>query len=383
MPNEPGTGSGNKSSSNESVGHVRSVLARNNIYIQKPDAAERGAQLIKKARNIVQAPRKSILEIKTAEELQRLALLHETDNELTFLVNVWGVLLNKERWAKKTDHDSITDEEAIQWIEKAWAKDHLKCNWGADFISGSIPPVEFGEDIPEALIKTIPRVKNPKPDLTYGLCEEAFTKAQRLVNSTHGARLSINLDHPGLCVEVKSAGAPISEATNQCARAGAATIYLKRRFIKLARGATDEVDAVDQDPEATDRAQQNTEGSGHVSEHGTGKATQPTGTSSAQDPLFKMDENCFTFSLAVDPHLAFLYVNWAEEEFSSGNKKATVCYQMNLLDSYCLERPEEWVKLHHDIDNVLDWIVGKHKRDQSALCNQIAAHISNNKKRKA
>lgn len=381
MPNEPGT-SGNKSFSNQSVGQVRDLLERNNIYIQKPDANERGAQLIKKARNIVQATRKSILEIKTAEELQQLALLHESDNELTFLVNVWGVLLNKERWAKKTDHDSITDDEAIEWVEQAWTKDHLKCNWNADFITGSIPPVEFGEDIPEALIKTIPKVKNPKPDLTYGLTKEAFNKTQQLINSSNGARLSINLDHPGLCVEVKSAGAPISEAINQCARAGAATMYLKRKFLKLAKGATDkEPDAVDQSSKATG---QTTKEPGLIvgaSEHITGKA-QSTGTTSAQNPIYKMDENSFTFSLAVDPHSAFLYVNWEEEELASGNKKPTVNYHMHLLDGYLLHQPEAWVRLHRDIDNVLDWVVGKHKRDQSALCDQIAAHVSPNKKRK-
>jgi len=382
MPNEAAT-SGNKSSSNQSVGQVRDLLERNNIYIQKPDATGRGAQLIRKARNIVEAPRKSILEIKTAEELQRLALLHESDNELTFLVNVWGILLNKERWARKTDHDSITDEEAIEWIEQAWEKDYLKCNWNADFITGSIPPLEFGEDVPEALIKLIPRVKNPKPDLTYGLTKDAFTTTQQLVNASNGARLSINLDHPALCVEAKSAGAPISEATHQCARAGAATIYLKRKFLKLAKDVTDEgLSADDQATEATlttDPAQQSVEASGPF----TGASKHDSGNASAHGSTFKMDETCFTFSLAVDPHLAYLYVNWAEEEWTSGNKKPTIDYQMSLLDGYFLHQPEAWVKLHHDIDNVLDWVVGKHKRDQIASCNRIAAHVSPNKKRKS
>lgn len=89
---------------------------------------------------------------------------------------MWGILLNQERWVNNIDHNSITNEEAIEWVKKAWIKDNLKYNWNVDFSTGSIPPVEFGEDIPEALIKIILKVKNPKLDLTYGLMKEAFTK---------------------------------------------------------------------------------------------------------------------------------------------------------------------------------------------------------------
>lgn len=30
-------------------------------------------------------------------------------------------------------------EVAIQWIETAWQKDNLICNWSADFVQGSVP----------------------------------------------------------------------------------------------------------------------------------------------------------------------------------------------------------------------------------------------------
>lgn len=48
---------------------------------------------------------------------------------------------------------------------KAWKKDDLKCNWGADSAPGSIPPVESVDDIPESLIKSIPKFKTPNRTL--------------------------------------------------------------------------------------------------------------------------------------------------------------------------------------------------------------------------
>ena len=132
---------------------------------------------MKKTRNIVLAPRKSILEPEVAVRLQRLAKDHEFDNELTFLVNVWGVLLSSERWARTVNAEE-DEVEAVEWIERAWAKDHLKCAWSADFIKGSIPPWEFGKEIAEQLYSNIPRIRNPRPDLTYGLHQDAFTAAQ-------------------------------------------------------------------------------------------------------------------------------------------------------------------------------------------------------------
>jgi len=58
----------------------------------------------------------------------------------------------------------------------------------------------------------------------------------------------------------------------------------------------------------------------------TGASKHDLGNASAYGLTFKMDETCFTFSLAVDLYLAYLYVNWVEEEWTSGNKKPIINY---------------------------------------------------------
>jgi len=113
-------------SDNLNVAQTRYILGQNHIYIEDDEAEQRGAGLIKKAREIIKGGRKSDMNIEVTDELRRVSRKHKSDNELTWLVNVWAILLNNTRWAKADD--GINDGEAIEWIEQAWEKDHLKCN---------------------------------------------------------------------------------------------------------------------------------------------------------------------------------------------------------------------------------------------------------------
>ena len=240
---DTGTGTVTSSSSEGSVGQVRSMLRRQNIYIDDDDAAERGKNIIKRAKKIVTGERKSVLSEDTAKELWSLSRRHSMDTGMTFLVNVWGVLLNQTRWARVTD-ETIEADEAKEWIEnRAWKKDFLECQYDAPFTAGSIPLLALEPDL-EALVTflgaDLGKVKIPKPDLTYGLEENAFTMDERAINHTYGARLCLNTDHPFLTVDLKGGGQPLGEAVNQCARAGRATGALQRRFDHAAKGTSDD-----------------------------------------------------------------------------------------------------------------------------------------------
>jgi hypothetical protein len=353
-------------SDNSNVAQTRYILSQNHIYIEDEEAERRGAGLIKKAREIIKGGRKSDMDIEVAEDLRRVSRKHKSDNELTWLVNVWAILLNDTRWAKADD--GMNDEEAIEWIEQAWEKDRLKCNWSADFVTNSIPPLELGGDPTlEAFAEQV-KVKNPKPDLTYGLREEAFTELERQINFSHKARLSVNLDHPFFIVEAKSADGPIAAAENQDARAGAAMTYFKRMFNQAANNSGSE-DAANQYSTSSRPPPNDT----------------PAVTTSAPTSVPIPDETSFTFSLAIDPTIARMFVNWAEYKprppSSLPNTKPAVYYHMHLLSDYLLSDTAHWVALHHDINNVLDWGVGKRKREIKGLCEMIAEGGGKGRKR--
>ena len=170
--------------------------------------------------------------------LWKTARKYANSNEMTFLVNVWTKFLPAEdsRLVKTTADGELEDvEAAIQWIETAWEKDHLRCNWDADFTQKSIPPLINLDPVLKSLTDNAPRVKNPKPDLTYGLLQNAFSGDEQEVNRKKKADLSVSMVHPFFVVEAKL-DRPFTEAENQCARGGAAMVRLKRKFDELAEG---------------------------------------------------------------------------------------------------------------------------------------------------
>ena len=309
--------------------------------------------------------------METAEKLRRLAREHEADTEFTYLVNVWGVLLNDERWARVTD-DTIDDDDAKEWLEhRAWVKDFLKCQYNADFEKGSIPPLALDphqEDLLKSLGVDVGRVANPKPDLTFGFKPEAFTDNEQRINDSQKARLCLNLDHAFFVVEVKSGGAPIGDAENQAARAGCAMNSLKRNFNRAATGARDNQE------EATGRESkdQNQAVASAGTEESQAISTTRPETAVVKPAGYAVDD-AFTFTMALDPNLAKIFVNWSEEKYSGNSNRPSVFYQMNQIETYNLSKAAEWRDLHSAIDNILDWGVGRNKRTLQGLCAQIAA----------
>ena len=277
---------------------------------------------------------------------------------MTFLVHVWTKFLDAEdtRLVKTTADGELEDEEgAIRWIETAWKKDHLRCNWNADFTRGSVPPLVNLDPSLRLHTEKVPRVKNPKPDLTYGLLQAAFAKVEQDINNKHGAGLSVDIVHPFFVVEAKIGGKPIDEAELQCARGGAAMVRLKRNFDKHADGTYVDEEA---------KQGQNKDGN-HVAER--------ISPNKEEIPIdhYRTDTKSFAFSLALVPRSATMFVHWAEEAFSKEGTLLTINWHATHVAEYQLRNGAPWIELHRDIDNVLDWGTLTRKQELRDLCSQI------------
>ena len=262
------------------------------------------------------------------------------------------------------DGELENEKEAIQWIETAWEKDHLRCNWSADFTRGSVPPLEILDPALKFYTDKAPQVTNPKPDLTYGLLQTAFSKNEQIINETNEASLSVGMVHPFFIVEVKSAEKPIDEAENQCARGGAAMVWLKRKFNNLAEGTY-------KDKEAQP---------GEDGDHLAGQMSH----NNEEIPIdhYRTDTKSFTFSLAIVPRNARMFVHWAEEAFSKEGILLTTNWHANEVHTYNLKFPEPWIELHRDLDNILDWGTLTRKQELTDLCKKILEREQSNKKQK-
>lgn len=262
------------------------------------------------------------------------------------------------------DGELENEKEAIQWIETAWEKDHLACNWNADFTKGSIPELIVLDPALKLHTDKAPRVKNPKPDLTYGLLQTAFSKNEQDINDAYGAGLSLGMVHPFFVVEVKTEERSPVEAENQCARGGAAMVLLKRKFNSLAEGTYKDKEA----QHKKDRA------------HLAGQMSH----NNEEIPIasYRIDTKSFAFSLALVPESATMFVHWAEEAFSEEGILITTNWHASHIAHYFLRDVAPWIDLHRDIDNVLDWGTLTRKKELNELCNKILEREQSNKKQK-
>ena len=300
--------------------------------------------MIAAAKGIIQGQRGSHTKVKEQKEVTRILRKFHNENELTFLVNLWQVLLNKVRHVQnktkpgsETSQDLIEERaEAMQWIEQAWVADHLKCNWAKPFLSDWLPPVNMPADGFEAqILSETKKLQKPVPDLTYGLEREAFDERAQYINDVKSRVLLANMYHAFFVVEVQSAKGTLADAKNQCARGGGACSLASHEFVQHAKGLT------------------------HKSGNNNNNNTK-------NDEVLGADEKSLTFSLAVTPDFAHMHVHWVEQR-----KEKKLITHMHILASYDFQSQEKLRDLRHDIDNILDWGVLTRKNQTVQLCKEI------------
>lgn len=356
-----------KSSSAESVGAVRRVLEQNRLFINDRDAENRGQKLIDEAKTILKGFRRSVMSREHAAEAKKTIGEYATRDELTFLVNLWAILLNETRQLREESASLMTgaeEQDAINWIKRAWKEDGVDANWSSPFPANSIPPISPTNDVLlDKLLALSPKVKYPKPDLTYGISKKAFSELEQAVNALYSCSLTNGLWHEFFVVEGKSAGKPIEEAENQCCRAGSALVFNRRKFNLAAISP-----GKSHSPQKNQTQQQPSPNSNN---------RNPSEASLVQPSSYpRPDMLSFAFSLAVAPLMAIMSVHWAEERSLD-----TVVWHMTDLATYSLRKLEDYTVLRHDIDNVLDWGCGKRKRDIEETCKKIAESMPAKTKR--
>lgn len=291
---------------------LRDFLKINNLFINNKKAEKGYPQILERAEAIVHRDRNSIMKADSEKKLwdTRETYGNGERNEDTFMKHFWGKLIRDER---EVEDDDASDLIKPTWKALAWEHCHLDDNWNREFRKGSIPEVDIaGDKVWAKLLNTCERVKNPKPDIAYGLSQDAFTDAENRVNASYFKEASISpgILFPGLVVEGKTAG--IMEIVEcQCARGGSALVNAMRQF------------------------------------------RQVSGVSISKPGA---DLDTFVFSIALVPTLANLSVHWAEITEDGRTR-----FHMNTVDSYALLKKGQFKELRHDINNVLDWITDDRK----------------------
>ena len=109
-----------------SVSDCRKMLQQHRMFIEDPEADQRGAALFKKARNILTNQRRSLMTNKAAARIIETLRFYSVKNEKTLLINLWQLLVNDFSLCKKKqssgEEEILSPEEeanAAHWIKRA------------------------------------------------------------------------------------------------------------------------------------------------------------------------------------------------------------------------------------------------------------------------
>ncbi|KAL8659934.1 MAG: hypothetical protein Q9202_006889 [Teloschistes flavicans] len=286
---------------------MKEVLKLNGMRIEDIAYDEYPA-LEARAEDIIGADRGSCMQPESARRLERLRKWYMDSNEDTFMVKWWGKLFKDERHVKTMEEGSpaATDLNQDFWTSKSWDLDGLDESWNLEFRKDSLPQLDVTNNpAAKLLIEQNERVKNPKPDICYGVRKDFFTEQEEAINNLYAryAGISKHIRHPAFEVEGKLYQTA-DEVQAQCCRGGTALVYATRKMVEASG-----VNILRSGP----------------------------------------DMDTFVFSLALIPNLATLYMHWAEVKHS-----ITVLYHMNEVTSYRLKLKDEKAKLRYDVNNILE-----------------------------
>ena len=86
----------------------------------------------------------------------------------------------------------------------------------------------------DILFKDLPRIKQPRPDIVYGLFKHDISRALRQIFDQCHCEVVNNLYLPFFIVEAKTQDAVYGDAENQCIRGGATLVNGHHQWNRLA-----------------------------------------------------------------------------------------------------------------------------------------------------
>lgn len=309
--------------------YVREKLELHGILFNDANAltTQRGKKIFEAAKDLVAGDRLSPPSKKMLEEFVSTLQEEQGSNEATFMDVMWHILVASRRSVKAKHYDPGAGDDDV--LRRKWKVDHLRHRVDQEFVRGYLPGLDpNGEATLAKLLAKHAGMKNPKPDLAYGLAQDAFKEVGSIASSDHRdlAQISPGIYHPFFIIEFKSHKGDLMDAMNQASRGGA-VLTNSMNILKQEAGIKESAD--------------------------------------------EYDLGSFAFSLVLDPFSAKTYVHWRELRIK--NDTSIVYHHMHFIDGYILESKESVDRLRIAVNNILDWGVGKRKTWLLGMLAQLEA----------
>ncbi|KAL8716665.1 MAG: hypothetical protein Q9225_006026 [Loekoesia sp. 1 TL-2023] len=329
------------------AGVVREILELNGLFVDDSAARETGAKVLESSELLVQSPRHSVLTKEQLDKMDEVRRDYAKRNEATFTQKFFGVFRSISREVQRDPGDQGELHVPVDWEAREWDQDGLDENNSRVFRTGAVPKVIPANENQKVILEDLPKVSNPCPDIIYGYqIKKHFTPEERIVNARYSdvTEISEGIAHPFFAVESKTSG-DFAKAVNQACRGGAAMVQAHRKFKALLENTK---------PKTNDKA-----------------ADQVLNKAAGDKPMG--DETTTAYTLVLMPHLAEIYVHWAEAS------KNQITYQMHCVGAYAITFKKNLKECRAAVNNILDWGLGARSKDVKDTLKKLHERYKANK----
>ncbi|KAL8992872.1 MAG: hypothetical protein Q9188_007478 [Gyalolechia gomerana] len=373
------------------AGYVREILELNRLSIDDARARKAFHEGIDKAKKLISEPRHSEPSKQLLDDIDQVRMDYADRNETTFTNKFFGVFQSKSRHVKQQQqqqqaqggHDQgDSDQEGnlhvpIGWAARDWADDGLDENDNRIWQGGSVPRISPMDENQKAILKDLPKLSNPQPDLLYGTSiKKHYTHEERAVIALFKdiTQISLGLACPFFGVEVKTKG-DFEEGVNQGCTVGAGMVACHRKLKALAALKAKIHDTAGTNPTAANtHAIPNHPDSTNASKaHPTTEVAggKAKAKAKADSNTSKADFSTQAFTMILMPKLAQINVHWVEVGEGEGEGEQALTYHMHSIGSYALNDQDNLKACRAAANNILAWGLGERDKEIKLLLNQI------------
>jgi hypothetical protein len=266
---------------------------------------------------LVQGTRHSAMLAGSADRFQITRDKLRDRNEVTLMGGLMPILAKESRTPMEV-HDAVIRDFDTDFLDK---------NLDTEFRRGCAPIPDLATDtLLGSLLAKSSGIKNPKPDIVYGVSFDALTPQQQVTANTlmDSSQISPGILYPFLIFEWKSAKGLFSEAQDQARRGGAALVNALTKLTSLA------------------------------------------GSPGGEEAGSKPNATTMAFSCVITPNFAHIYVHFRQLH-ADGKPE----WFMAKVSGYQTDENEDVSRLRRDIHNILDWGVLKRIKDIKKMLDDV------------
>ncbi|KAL8949426.1 MAG: hypothetical protein Q9222_004463 [Ikaeria aurantiellina] len=300
------------------AGERRRLLERHGLYWNDQHLYQSHTNVVEKVEGILLSQRHSTMKDASAQKIKDTIDKFYTLGEATAFHKVWNLVFKDHR-DKKRENDL--------WLPEEWETDGLIVIEDTLFLEKTFTKLDLSSAEFKHLANLIPRLKDPKPDLCFGIdkCHLSYEELEIIGLIQDCCSVQSGSYFAFMAVEYKGKG-DMAECEDQAARSGSTLVQASRKF------------------------------------HEKAGQLDPTQLGADSDNVI--------FSICMAPHEAIIYAHWALVKGPT-----EIDFHMTRVREFHMLKKNDLVDFRRDLDRIVDWGLLERKNDMRAMLPDVKPHL--------